>query len=532
MSFLDDIKDSVSDFANKVADKLIPKELAPLLPIAGAFAPGLGGIFASNIGRFLIPQLLTALSSAKQTGEIDPTQQVITGILSALQTPTQQTAAEKALLEQNPELALQVEKANKLADATKITDKARLKELAQAGDIEGLGMFEDYGTLIDAPAKIPFTDKTIGDFLGGPFQPGDRFGIEEALAFTDDAGATRFFDPGSAALEDFLATEATSPINLSNLTGEELRTAIVDAGNITGKGFDTKLGALQKELGSQQGLQALNRARQFFDSPIGFNFPTATKLGVGAAPFLAAQAAQLEAEQEALEAEEAAEAERFAGARDDLFDYFRRLSDPRGLFAAMGGRVGAQEGGPISGITDMINQSIDEMQDNLSQQIQGGFTTQETIVPIDAAPTNATTQPQGFQALPNIDLFRQRINQMRSRLQQSGGQLGQSLFNPMSRQMMARQRQNQGQAGLSSLMNFAEGGMTSAPGVPSGMQVDGRNGTFIPMGVKEKADDVPAMLSKNEFVMTADAVRAMGDGNVNKGAQRMYDLMNSLEARV
>ena len=79
----------------------------------------------------------------------------------------------------------------------------------------------------------------------------------------------------------------------------------------------------------------------------------------------------------------------------------------------------------------------------------------------------------------------------------------------------------------------AEGGiMNAAPGMPEGMQVDGRNGTFIPMGVKEKADDVPAMLSKNEFVMTADAVRGMGGGDVNAGAQRMYDLMNSLEARV
>ena len=78
----------------------------------------------------------------------------------------------------------------------------------------------------------------------------------------------------------------------------------------------------------------------------------------------------------------------------------------------------------------------------------------------------------------------------------------------------------------------AEGGiMNTAPGMPQGMQVDGRNGTFIPMGVKEKADDVPAMLSKNEFVMTADAVRGMGGGDVNAGAQRMYDLMNSLEAR-
>ena len=55
-------------------------------------------------------------------------------------------------------------------------------------------------------------------------------------------------------------------------------------------------------------------------------------------------------------------------------------------------------------------------------------------------------------------------------------------------------------------------------------------GGFIPpVGVKEKADDIPAMLANNEFVFTADAVRGMGDGNVNKGAQRMYDMMKKLE---
>ena len=75
-------------------------------------------------------------------------------------------------------------------------------------------------------------------------------------------------------------------------------------------------------------------------------------------------------------------------------------------------------------------------------------------------------------------------------------------------------------------------GIMGSSGVPQGMQVDGRNGTFIPMGVEEKADDVPAMLSKNEFVMTADAVKAAGDGDANVGAQRMYDLMHNLEAQV
>jgi len=64
-------------------------------------------------------------------------------------------------------------------------------------------------------------------------------------------------------------------------------------------------------------------------------------------------------------------------------------------------------------------------------------------------------------------------------------------------------------------------------------ELDYRNtGGFVPIGVKEKADDVPAMLSKNEFVFTADAVRAAGGGSVNEGAKKMYDLMKSLENRI
>ena len=57
-------------------------------------------------------------------------------------------------------------------------------------------------------------------------------------------------------------------------------------------------------------------------------------------------------------------------------------------------------------------------------------------------------------------------------------------------------------------------------------------GGFVPVGIKEKADDVPAMLSKNEFVFTADAVRGAGNGSIEKGAQRMYDTMKRLEKRV
>ena len=65
-----------------------------------------------------------------------------------------------------------------------------------------------------------------------------------------------------------------------------------------------------------------------------------------------------------------------------------------------------------------------------------------------------------------------------------------------------------------------------------GMEKDYRfNGGFVPIGEYEKKDDVPARLSKNEFVFTADAVRAAGGGSINKGAKRMYDTMKKLEAK-
>ena len=402
------IKRAVNKVANRLADALVPKELAPILPIAASFAPG-----------FLLPQLLTAAGSAKMRGEIDPKQQAIQGILSALKTPKTQTAAEKALLE-DPELLKQLRMADVEAGKTIITDPLELQQLADANKIEGLNVFQGgdvFGPGIGDPGAKPFGG-IFDDILGGPFQPGDAMGPKEIFAFDTPEGM-RYFRPESTELSNFLKTAGEAP-DLSTLTGDALRKRIVGDTTLTDKSFARRLGDLQDTLGKEPMLDALNKARGFIDTPVGLNAPTFTKVGIGSLPFLAAQAVNLRDEDAAALAEEEAQAAALAGARDDLFDYFRRLSDPQGIFAATGGRVSAQEGGIMS----------------------------------------------------------------------------------------------------------------AAPGMPQGMQVDGRNGTFIPMGVKEKADDVPAMLSKNEFVMTADAVRAMGNGDVNKGAQRMYDLMNSLEARV
>ena len=90
--------------------------------------------------------------------------------------------------------------------------------------------------------------------------------------------------------------------------------------------------------------------------------------------------------------------------------------------------------------------------------------------------------------------------------------------------------------GTTDYQGMKKGGMptgimrTNKAGV---MERDYRDeGGFVPVGIKEKADDVPAMLSKNEFVFTADAVRGAGGGSIEKGAQRMYNTMKNLEKRV
>jgi hypothetical protein len=86
--------------------------------------------------------------------------------------------------------------------------------------------------------------------------------------------------------------------------------------------------------------------------------------------------------------------------------------------------------------------------------------------------------------------------------------------------------------------NFAEGGDVEPVAKKTmplldmgGQEMDLRaEGGFVPIGRMEKADDVPARLSKNEFVFTADAVRNAGDGDVDKGAEVMYNMMKNLEA--
>ena len=107
--------------------------------------------------------------------------------------------------------------------------------------------------------------------------------------------------------------------------------------------------------------------------------------------------------------------------------------------------------------------------------------------------------------------------------------------------MSMMKTEGRGLAAIGGRMDTASDNAMQAAGIeglplrqnPKGVkELDLRDsGGFIPpVGIKEKEDDIPAMLSNNEFVFTADAVRGAGGGNVNLGAQRMYDMMKTLEA--
>lgn len=148
------------------------------------------------------------------------------------------------------------------------------------------------------------------------------------------------------------------------------------------------------------------------------------------------------------------------------------------------------------------------------------------------------TTPEPLPGETLVD-FENRQAQVNSFIQRYSSQLGSDVtdFDSAS-DFYARYRSNLG---------YAEGGRAGRAfggimDIPMGQPRDNgagiteldyrQDGGFVPIGIKEKADDVPAMLSKNEFVMTADAVRGAGNGDIEKGAQKMYDTMKQLESRV
>jgi len=166
---------------------------------------------------------------------------------------------------------------------------------------------------------------------------------------------------------------------------------------------------------------------------------------------------------------------------------------------AKGGRVKLENGTPSPGIGS-IKQMSNEEKEMIQQFIEA--TSQDKGVRYTDPDGNEMTSKEFQDEMSRITELENMTMPKRKPKRAKGG---------MMNIPMGKPRQNAG--GITELDYRASGG-------------------FVPVGIKEKADDVPAMLSKNEFVMTADAVRAAGGGSIEKGAQRMYNQMKQLEGKM
>jgi hypothetical protein len=217
-------------------------------------------------------------------------------------------------------------------------------------------------------------------------------------------------------------------------------------------------------------------------------------------------------------------------------------------YAAYGGRMGYQDGTPKEGI-----ETITPMQkpDGDVQYVRDMIKSLDGFAQLIAQEGNLDRQTfQGHMDL--FEDFRQRndidampaYTYLQRRVQELNPEVAKMIYitqedNPNKTTIEKPKMAMGGRMGYA-LGDRAEDNAMQASGImnlplnqnPAGVtELDLREtGGFIPpVGVKEKEDDIPAMLSNNEFVFTADAVRGMGDGDVNKGAQRMYDMMKKLE---
>jgi hypothetical protein len=260
-----------------------------------------------------------------------------------------------------------------------------------------------------------------------------------------------------------------------------------------------KIGLIEKSALSDSGKEKLKDSLITKSLNIGKSeIPGYVKYGIPAA-MLATYGAAKKEEPDDLDQEIAQNYTDNSGLKEQLATYkpFRfEVEEPYRLsYAANGGRMGYEEGGNINPADlPMSREGLPTYED-----IETG---EEVEYPYENKERSSA---------PDIDaeLFQMYLDAIGS------GKIPRSTTFDQYKELMGDR------------VGAKEGGLMDL----GGMEKDYRaEGGFVPIGKAEKADDVPARLSKNEFVFTADAVRNAGGGDVDKGAEVMYNVMKNLES--
>ena len=244
----------------------------------------------------------------------------------------------------------------------------------------------------------------------------------------------------------------------------------------------------------------------------------------------------------------------------DVQDYFNKVRQ----FVAKGGRIGFQDGsqeGPMTmgmGIgryieeerirrkmLDRIKRMMNEKAFNMQQDLPGPVMRNLNMLnPFDKDPTG---EQEIFNMknryMDTMDAMRDQgierakeMNKMLEKFMPAPKQDFESYVNMIDKNFPARNN-TEGRAFANEGGRMTPEGDPISPDVPPGMQMDLRGGGFIPLGTKPRADDVPAMVGKNEFVLNDRAVSGIGKmitGNPDPraGARALYELQENMEAIV
>ena len=552
------IKEKAGKVANKVADKLIPKELAPFLPM---LAPLFMGPGAGMMSRYLMPQLLTALSTGKTTGDISGTSQALAGLGSFLSDPNRLKLAEpieaKDAIEAVP--GTPGDQNMILPDSEQVVygklDPLTGEYVPQAD--QPLRVPENVSS-IDGVAVEPGSIRDVGSLPNSYVDPnGNPINIIEANALGyDTVGENLMALPGSGQfkygygpgqVDPGFANPGTAPIsaqaavpgqplsvvdNFMNTlkTGINESRDFIQGTNVANKtpfGEEVTVGEGSKLIGEGKFDPYTQSYAEFKDNPLtqykigdavnvqdagfGYNMPRrAVQQGIMASGPSKAIADKMQADADAEAAAFQNATDDYQSSRQALFDYFGNAQPNYNMLYGGFADGGLTSLKPKRGLVNEPGGYAGEEDDLVKALI-------EMMGPLPTTGGNNYQGPSIVGGTDYVDPFQELIDQgffkvVRNVKQKAnGGRVGLNM------------------GGMGGIMNA--GSIPQTPNVPQGMQLDGRGGGFIPMGAQERKDDVPAMLAKNEFVMTADAVRAAGGGSIEKGAQRMYDVMNQLEAR-
>jgi len=500
---------------SKVLDKIIPNEIKPALPYLAAFAPVFGptaGMFGSTIGKRMLlsggANILGQLSQEGSEGDINLLSAGLGALTGAMTTPG---AAETFQGMKTP-TGNYKGVVDGVADT--VIKRPELSFLDQAKNF-GLDSLAKGSEILRPDGAIPNLFSKAGAkaaVLPATTATGDVMQAEarrlEKQAAIDDALAAAEGIADSAGRALAIRNAMTS---YGFFTDEEIEDTIASAGYKAGGrvGFNVGGPTPGQGLSALLGSEMLEGAGMEDKEDRPFKFD--------AQEFMINQFNEDGIQPEIIGSGFQGDDEIFVIGTPNggtMMITQEQYKENFGERKAKGGRVGFRFGG--------IDEAIETVQEETIEKGKDGIMTAAKEDPLlveeynkyvfDLMETRPNAKPMTFQ-----DFKRMIMSGMKD-----GGIMATEI--PLKDSVKNINKKGQPDT---TMVKMKEGGLMNL----GGKEMDLRKGGFVPIGKKEKADDVPARLSKNEFVMTADAVRAAGGGSVNEGAKRMYDVMNKLEAR-